>query len=122
MTGTLVEGHLNVGDTIYIEPGSVSARVRGLETFGRKLTTANSGQRLAVNLALKQDSELMRGQVLSTSECQSTTTLLVTLNDLHGLEYFNDFAKSAVHAESWSICSRLKKSKFIMVPVRMPVF
>lgn len=100
VTGTLVEGHLNVGDTIYIEPGSVSARVRGLETFGRKLTTANSGQRLAVNLALKQDSELMRGQVLSTSECQSTTTLLVTLNDLHGLEYFNDFAKSAVHAES----------------------
>lgn len=100
VTGTLVEGQLNVGDTVYIEPGSVSARVRGLETFGRKLTTANSGQRLAVNLALKQDSALSRGQVLSTSECQSATTLLVTLNDLHGLEYFNDFAKSAVHAES----------------------
>jgi len=100
VTGTLVEGHLKVGDTVYIEPGSVTARVRGLETFGRKLTEAKSGQRLAVNLALKQDCELARGQVLSGSESEAATSLLVTLNDLHCLEYFNDFAKSAGHAES----------------------
>ncbi|MBX9694182.1 MAG: hypothetical protein K2Z81_17495, partial [Cyanobacteria bacterium] len=40
VTGTLVYGHIKVGDNVFIEPGHSQARVRGLETFNRKLNEA----------------------------------------------------------------------------------
>ena len=44
VTGTLTGGSLNVGDPVEIVPGKQKARIRGLQTHKRKLTTALSGQ------------------------------------------------------------------------------
>lgn len=98
VTGTLVEGSIKVGDSLVLSPGAAPARVRGLETFGRKLESARAGQRLAVNLAFKDEPKLSRGSVLSTLPCAPAFNLLVTIEDLGGLEYFGEEGGEATTA------------------------
>ena len=43
VTGTLVRGTVKVGDSVFIQPGKLRARVRGLETFGRTLSKRTPG-------------------------------------------------------------------------------
>jgi selenocysteine-specific elongation factor len=64
VTGTLISGALTVGQTVAIEPGGVTARVRGLQVHGHNEATVRAGLRVAVNLAGIEVSELERGQTL----------------------------------------------------------
>lgn len=90
ITGTLVEGHLTVGQQLTVEPGALSARVRGLETFGRKVDKVSAGQRVAANLAVKENVGLARGHSLVDGDRQSATSLIVELIDSGGLEFFGE--------------------------------
>lgn len=80
ITGTLVRGSLAVGDSISIEPGGIKGRVRGLETFKLQIERAISGQRLAVNLALKDHDELKRGQVVANTDLPVVTTIIARID------------------------------------------
>ncbi len=74
ITGTLVRGCLTVGESVFIEPGKMTARIRGMESFGKAVENASAGQRLAVNLVLKQSKALERGQAIfltPPSECEN---------------------------------------------------
>jgi len=82
ITGTLVRGRLAVGNSIFIEPGGIKGRVRGLETFKTQLEQALSGQRLAVNIALKEQKSLTRGQVISTSALPVVQTIIANLHQV----------------------------------------
>lgn len=64
ITGTLVRGILRTGDSVYVEPGALTARIRGMESFGKTVDQAQPGQRLAVNLVMKQTKSLERGQAI----------------------------------------------------------
>ncbi|MCJ7511931.1 MAG: selenocysteine-specific translation elongation factor [Anaerolineales bacterium] len=64
VTGTLTDGRLSPGQEIEIAPGGQRARIRGLQTHGERLTVADPGRRLAVNLAGVQASDVQRGDVL----------------------------------------------------------
>src|SRR5262249_29939359 len=77
VTGTLVRGQIAQGDNVWIEPGGISARVRGLETFNQHITTAKAGQRLAVNLALKENKPVARGQAILNAKLAPTNMLIV---------------------------------------------
>ncbi len=90
ITGTLVEGNLTVGQQLTVEPGALSARVRGLETFGRKVDKVSAGQRVAANLAVKENVGLARGHSLVDGDRQSATSLIVELIDSGGLEFFGE--------------------------------
>jgi selenocysteine-specific elongation factor len=85
VTGTLVRGAINVGDSVAIEPGGIKARVRGLETFGKQLQKAMAGQRLAVNLSLKEHKQLARGQNVLGAALPVCSTLVVSLNKVGDL-------------------------------------
>ncbi len=87
ITGTLVEGELNTGDHIVVEPGAVKARVRGMESFGKAVDKATAGQRLAVNLAVKDGGEVARGQSLIGSDRTVVHNLIVEVIDYGGLEF-----------------------------------
>jgi selenocysteine-specific elongation factor len=82
ITGTLVRGTLAVGNTIAIEPGGIKGRIRGLETFKTHVEQARAGQRLAVNIALKEHKSLIRGQVISTIALPVVQTLIVNLHQI----------------------------------------
>ncbi|MBI1269703.1 hypothetical protein GC174_04645 [bacterium] len=93
VTGTLITGELNVGDNIIIAPDGLGGRVRGLETFNRKIEKAYPGQRLAVNIATRVSKE---SKVLERGHCVVSAaggkdqvrvrTMVVQIDDLGGIE------------------------------------
>ncbi len=68
VTGTLAGGTIAVGDHLDIVSSATAAplqvRVRGLESYGRRLTSADPGRRLAVNLAGVDRHAAARGSAL----------------------------------------------------------
>ncbi|HWB06845.1 MAG TPA: selenocysteine-specific translation elongation factor [Verrucomicrobiales bacterium] len=51
VTGTLSGGVLQTGEDIFVQPGGLSGRIRGLQNHGRALETAQPGMRTAARLA-----------------------------------------------------------------------
>jgi len=64
VTGTLLGGEISIGQTLTVEPGTRSVRVRGLQTHGEPEEIAQSGSRVAVNLSGIDAGEISRGQTL----------------------------------------------------------
>lgn len=65
VTGTLLDGRLNVGQEIEIQPGNLKSRIRTLQMHGKKTEEAKPGNRVAVNLVGLEVSDLERGMVLT---------------------------------------------------------
>ncbi len=64
VTGTLLEGALETGQSVAIVPGDLRGRVRELQVHGHSVAKAPPGQRVAVNLAGVELGELSRGQCI----------------------------------------------------------
>ena len=71
VTGTLVDGGLNVGDELEVVPSGRLVRVRGLQRHNVKVDAVGPGNRVAANLIGVEKTELARGDVLA----QPHTTL-----------------------------------------------
>jgi selenocysteine-specific elongation factor len=76
VTGTLLSGELRVGESLTLEPGSCSVRVRGMQTHGRPEERVESGARVALNLAGIEISEASRGQTLVSERTLTATTAI----------------------------------------------
>jgi selenocysteine-specific elongation factor len=74
VTGTLLAGSLHTGQSLTIEPGGRTVRVRGMQTHGRTEELALAGSRVALNLAGVEVSELKRGQALTVPETLTAVT------------------------------------------------
>jgi len=64
VTGTLVAGSISAGDRLEILPLGLETRARGLQVHGHNVPRAEAGQRVAVNLAGIERSDIGRGLVL----------------------------------------------------------
>lgn len=64
LTGSLYSGTIKLGQELAIEPGHILAKVRSLQVHNNKVSTVEAGQRVAVNLAGVDVSEVERGSVL----------------------------------------------------------
>jgi selenocysteine-specific elongation factor len=64
VTGTLVDGRLNVGDDLEVTPAGRTVRVRGLQRHNRKVESVEAGNRVAANLIGVEKDQLARGDVL----------------------------------------------------------
>ncbi len=85
VTGTLVDGHLSVGQEVEILPSGLKARIRGLQTHKQKIEVAVPGSRVAINLTGVSKDELRRGEVISAPGWLTPTRLI----DVH-LRYLAD--------------------------------
>ncbi len=65
VTGTLIEGAIQVGDPAEVLPTGFTARVRNLQVHGADVPAAFAGQRVAVNLAGTKKSDLTRGDTIA---------------------------------------------------------
>lgn len=65
VTGTLMDGTVEIGNDVFIYPGKSVAKVRGIQTYGKETNTAIAGQRTAINLSNIKKEELDRGDVVS---------------------------------------------------------
>jgi selenocysteine-specific elongation factor len=73
VTGTLVDGPLNVGEELEVVPGGRAVRVRGLQQHNQKVEAAAPGGRVAVNLTGAEKHELHRGDVLARPKTLAAT-------------------------------------------------
>jgi selenocysteine-specific elongation factor len=73
VTGTLTDGTLAVDDTVVVEPGARTARVRRIQSLGAAVDTIGPGNRVALNLAGIGHDELGRGDAVVTPGRWRTT-------------------------------------------------
>jgi selenocysteine-specific elongation factor len=73
VTGTLIRGRLQVDDEVVCHPSGHTAKVRGLQVHGERRDEAIAGQRVAVNLAGVEVTDLARGDTLTQPDAVSVT-------------------------------------------------
>lgn len=76
VTGTLVEGTINLGEELTIYPKLLPAKVRGIQVHSKDSDQAFAGQRVAINLANVDKDKLERGDVLAKSNMMTPTMML----------------------------------------------
>src|SRR3990172_2957920 len=76
VTGTLVDGALDVGQEVEVLPAGRRGRIRGLQTHKTKVEHADPGRRLAINLTGVEVGDLERGNVISTPGAYTPTRML----------------------------------------------
>ncbi len=62
VTGSVMAGHVRIGDELLVMPGERKVRVRGIHAQNEKADTAHAGQRCALALAGVAKDEVQRGQ------------------------------------------------------------
>jgi len=65
VTGTMVSGSISVGDEVVLYPKMIESKVRGLQSHGETVETAQAGRRTAVNLHGLEVDDIRRGDVLA---------------------------------------------------------
>ena len=65
VTGTLIDGSLELGQAVEVVPGGTQSRVRGLQSHQTKIDAAAPGNRVAVNLGGLSADDVARGQVVT---------------------------------------------------------
>lgn len=76
VTGTLVDGHLEIGQEVEILPRGLRARIRGLQTHKTKIQRAVPGSRVAINLSGVAKQDLARGDLVTIPGWLRSTTLV----------------------------------------------
>jgi selenocysteine-specific elongation factor len=65
ITGTLISGRVQVGDTIRIYPSEITSKVRGIQIHNQSANEATAGMRTAINFQGLEKAAINRGEVLS---------------------------------------------------------
>lgn len=68
VTGTLIDGHLKVGQEVEIVPPRLKGRIRGIQTHKKKTELAPPGSRVAANLSGLAMTDMERGYVLTNPD------------------------------------------------------
>lgn len=76
VTGTLLDGHLSVGDSIEILPDGISGRIRSLQTHKTSEERAVPGSRTAVNISGVSVDQIQRGDVVTRPGTLQPTKML----------------------------------------------
>lgn len=65
VTGTLLDGHLMVGQQVEILPQKIKTRIRGIQSHKKSVEFAESGSRTALNLIGVDLQEIYRGNIVA---------------------------------------------------------
>jgi len=84
VTGTLLDGFLKVGEEVEVAPQGLRGRIRGLQTYKKKVIQAGPGSRVAVNLSGLDVAQIKRGNVLiEPGQYQPTTFFDAKVEAIH---------------------------------------
>ena len=110
VTGTLTGGKIQIGDGIEILPQGLSTRTRGLQVHNRKVTEAEAGLRVAVNLVGIEPDAIQRGSVLAAPRSMAAAEMFdATLRLLPHAPYpVKDRTRVRVHMGTAEIIGRLR--------------
>ncbi|MHB9092045.1 MAG: selenocysteine-specific translation elongation factor, partial [Chloroflexota bacterium] len=108
VTGTLVDGILQVGQEVEVQPSGLKTRIRNLQTHKHKVETAQPGSRVAVNLAGLPTEELSRGDVVTSPRwLQPTRAVDVELAVLADAKALAHGATVSFHTGSAEVEARI---------------
>ncbi len=82
VTGTLMQGAIAVGETLRLQPGDRTARVRSLQVFGSPCERASGGSRVALSLAGIERTDVERGAAIAGPEFSAATRFAVHFTPL----------------------------------------
>ena len=85
VTGTILSGHLGLGDIVEIAPLGKTSRVRSIQTFGEEREEASAGDRVGVNVPEVVDTEIARGDYLCTPGSMTRTSGFIARFDVNPL-------------------------------------
>lgn len=78
VTGTLIDGVLNVGQEVEILPRRLKARIRGLQSHKKQVEQAFPGSRVAINLTGVSLDDVQRGDVVTLPDWLEPSQLVDT--------------------------------------------
>ncbi len=108
VTGTLTSGILERDSEVELIPASLTARVRGIQVYGKSSTGSVAGQRTAVNLQGIDLALVERGMVLTAPHLFSPTRLVdVKLSLLQGARSLKNLLKVRFHQGTAEILARV---------------
>ncbi|MCP4662252.1 MAG: selenocysteine-specific translation elongation factor, partial [bacterium] len=110
VTGTLISGRLEVGQTLTLQPGDESLRIRSLQVHGRSRESAEAGQRTAAQLSGVELGSLARGKQLAAAEAFATTRSLCARMTLlpDAPEELTSFVSVRFHLYSCEVLGKLR--------------
>ena len=76
VTGTLLDGRLEVGQEVEFAPSGLRGRIRGLQSHRSRLESAGPGSRVAANVSGVEVQAVHRGEVLGLPGSLPTSRLL----------------------------------------------
>ena len=76
VTGTLVEGTINIDDEMLLYPDETRVKVRGIQVHGQQASTAYAGQRVAINVAGIDKEKIERGDTLAAPGTMTPTMMI----------------------------------------------
>ena len=65
ITGSLISGRIQVGDTIMIYPSTITSKIRGIQVHNQSVNEAEAGMRTAINFQGLEKVSVNRGDVLA---------------------------------------------------------
>ncbi|WP_270941385.1 selenocysteine-specific translation elongation factor [Romboutsia lituseburensis] len=65
VTGTLIEGMINIDDELQIYPKQINTKIRSIQVHGESVDIAYAGQRTAINISNIKVEDIQRGDVLA---------------------------------------------------------
>jgi selenocysteine-specific elongation factor len=118
VTGTLWSGSIAPGDELRIEPSGLRTRARGVQVHDLPVTSAEAGQRVAVNLPGISGSQLRRGDALVAPGTYPVSWRLdVVLEELESIP-----AAVTVHAGTSDVPARVvREGRYAQLRLREPV-
>ena len=76
ITGTLISGQVQVGDTIMIYPSCITSKVRGIQVHNQSVNSAEAGLRTAINFQGLEKTAINRGEVVSSPDALKPSYML----------------------------------------------
>jgi selenocysteine-specific elongation factor len=84
VTGTLMQGTIETGDALKLEPGGTLAQVRSIGVFGSVRNRVEAGSRVALNLSGIDRRGIARGQAIVGQEFSAGQRFAVSFTPLEG--------------------------------------
>ena len=110
VTGSVTSGRANVDETLDIQPGNVSVRIRSIQNHAAAVQEIERGQRAAINLAGVHHEAINRGHELcSTGFLEASKLMFVKLRLLDRLHQpLKDRTRIRVHIGTNEILGRVR--------------
>ena len=76
ITGTLIEGKIDVDDDLVIYPKNIKTKIRSIQVHGKSVKTAFAGQRTAINISNIKVEDVDRGDILAAQNSMQESMML----------------------------------------------